>query len=231
MKKDMTDKMNQNKHYHNKNDWRRLIAVLALIAAMIAGGAVSVFADDLDNTVPTGEAEPFYSGTIETGFVPNGYNPPTTTYGPGFGPHSVDGVYQSLSTTSPTSFAAGLPLGTIFIDQSKIGAKTGDVEFVSRNPQILAGLCFVNDDDPDNRDYHKVAYDGRKDGAFLLVPNIINRLDGDLFTVTYTDAAIKPADIYNNSDIPNDSDNSSDSSNSDDSDNSDIYNNSHSLFE
>lgn len=150
-------------------------------------GLQEVYADDFVNTVPVSEAPDgnFYSTEITTGFSKNQHNS-VAQYGPGYGPYTVDGVYQSLSTQSPTSFAAGLPLGTISIDQSKIGDTFGTVKFISDDTAILAGLVF---DAPNNT----VQYDGTKDGAIKLEPGKINRLDGDLFTVTFPDAAIKPS--------------------------------------
>ena len=196
------NKQSTNRHGKGKGRMSRFLGVLLAAAVAIGtlgtcvwmSGANEVYADDLVNTVPTSESSSgsFYSDTIETGFVSRGAILPTTTYGPGFGPHNVDGVYQSQSTTSATSFAAGLPLGTIFIDQDKVGAKKGRVEYVSSNPEILAGLVQINTTNQNDPDYQRVAYDGRNNGAIMLEPGKINRLDGPIFSVTFEDAAIKP---------------------------------------
>ena len=147
---------------------------------------VTVKADDLYNTVPNDESDTnlFYTNTIQTGFTPNGYRPPATMYGPGYGPHTVAEVYQSQSTVSPTSFAAGLPLGTIFIDQTKIPEYGGVTEVVSKDTEIIAGLVLSSN--------NCMGYDGTKPGAKKMVPNTINKLNGDLFKVTFADAAILP---------------------------------------
>ena len=147
-----------------------------------------VYADDLANTVPNEETPTgnnFYSNTINTGFETDGpYGEVTTTnYGPSHGPHSADGVLQSQSVASSTSFAAGLPLGTIFIDQSKIGEDSGTTKIVANDAEIINGLSVVNG---------KMSYDGTKEGAKKMVPGTINKLDGDLFTVTFDNAAILP---------------------------------------
>ena len=171
-----------------------LLAVLLSLTMLLGSIPVQeVYADDLVNTVPNEEApgDNFYSGTINTGFVPNGYST-AAQYGPGYGPYTdVDGVYQSQSTQSPTSFAAGLPLGTIFIDQSKIDDGTGatsniKTEIVSKDTAIIAGL--VNNSGP----RHHMGYDGTKPGAIKMEPGKINELKGDLFKVTFADAAILP---------------------------------------
>ena len=143
-------------------------------------------ADDLVNTVPSSEAPggTFYSNEIHTGF--DNYNA-TAEDGPGYGPYTVAGVQQSQSTTSPTSFAAGLPLGTIFIDQDMItGVPVPVPEVVSKDTAIIAGLTNnVNDT-------NQMGYDGTKPGAIKLIPGKVNELKGELFKVTYSDAAILP---------------------------------------
>ena len=169
---------------------RRRKAFFALIASgVIALSGLSVFADDLKNTVPNGEVTPgtdFYTGIINTGFGPNGHTPPSPMYGPGFGPHTVDGVVQSQSTQSPTSFAAGLPLGTIFIDQTKVPEYGGVTEVVSKDNEIIAGLVL------NCEGLNYTGYDGTRPGAIKLVPNKINKLNGPLFKVTFADAAVLP---------------------------------------
>lgn len=153
----------------------------------------TAYADDLNNTVPNDETDegiPFYSNEIHTYLGDNNY---TAVHGPSYGPYGpnvedqnniVDGVYQSQSTQSATSFAAGLPLGTIFIDQSKIPEGGGITERVYQNEDILAGLEITSD--------NRVFYDGTKNGAILMVPNKINKLNGDLVKVTFEDAAVLP---------------------------------------
>ncbi|MBE6041557.1 MAG: Cna B-type domain-containing protein, partial [Clostridiales bacterium] len=175
----------------NKGSRLAAATIMMLLAVfLVLGNITSVYADDLVNTVPNSEApegKSFYSDEISTGFKPNGYTPPTIIYGQGYGPYTVGGVYQSLSKDSPTSFAAGLPLGTIFIDQNEIGTTKGKVKYVSDNPAILAGLV-----ENIGGEKGRVGYDGTKSGAIKLVPNKINKLEGDLFTVTFENAAIKP---------------------------------------
>ncbi|MBP3816464.1 MAG: Cna B-type domain-containing protein [Firmicutes bacterium] len=193
------EKMNKTKTItKGKRALALLLAVIIGIGGAIAdiggiitrGGVYEAYADDLKNTVPNGEVTQgtdFYTGTISTGFVPNGYNT-QAQYGPDYGPYTVDGVFQSQSTTSATSFAAGLPLGTIFIDQSKINASGGIYKKVSDDPAILAGLV----DGVNSAGNRTQMYDGTLEGAIKLEPNKINRLDGDLYSMTFEDAAILP---------------------------------------
>ncbi|MBP3896330.1 MAG: hypothetical protein J6D57_00635 [Mogibacterium sp.] len=171
------------------------LGMLALCFAVTFGCVLPsatqiAFADDLVNTVPNEEApagKSFYSGEIRTGF--DNYPSVSSKYGPGYGPYTnVTGVYQSLSTVSPTSFAAGLPLGTIFIDQSKISASSGIIDTtISGKSEIFNGLV-KNCGGLTGR----VGYDGTKEGAIRLEAGKINELKGDLFSVTFKDAAIKP---------------------------------------
>ena len=204
--------------YLNKNKWRKTFKSLSsksftlLLTALLTLGiftvninnqTVTVYADDLVNTVPTEESPTgsFYSSTINTGLGNNG--PGTLTpdkvkykgYGPNYGTYNVAGVYQSLSTLSPTSFAAGLPLGTIFIDQEMVNTKRYEVvaEIVSKNPAIIAGLDVNVARIVDNiQTTNTVGYDGTKQGAIPMVPGKINELNGDLFKVTFANAAVLP---------------------------------------
>ena len=142
------------------------LGMLALCFAVTFGCVLPsatqiAFADDLVNTVPNEESPEgkFYSKEIHTGF--ENYSV-SSKYGPGYGPYTkVTGVYQSLSEESPTSFAAGLPLGTIFIDQSKINRSEGDVDLtISGKPEIFNGLV-----ENCGGEAGRVGYDGTKDGA------------------------------------------------------------------
>ena len=152
--------------------------ILALAFILTAGMAVTSFADDLTNTVPSDES---YTTSISTYLSTHNFN---NNYGPTYGPFTVDGVVQSQSPSSATTFAAGLPLGTISIDQSKIGPTLGKVDIVSNNTNIIAGLVKESNG--------KVGYDGTKSGAIKLLPNKVNKLEGDLFTVKFEDAAVLP---------------------------------------
>lgn len=177
---------------------RFVAAVTALMLALptmtgMFGFNTPAYADDLTNTVPnnndgyeTIDGADFYSDTIATGFVPNNYTTGAVA-GPSYGPYTVPGVLQSQSTTSPTSFAAGLPLGTIFIDQKKVSGVTPIYKVVSDKTAIIAGLGVEQ-----MSDGLTMGYDGTKTGAIKMVPGKINKLDGDLFTVKYEDAAILP---------------------------------------
>ncbi|MBR6459302.1 MAG: Cna B-type domain-containing protein [Actinomycetaceae bacterium] len=168
-----------------------LVLALPTMTGVFGFNATPAVADDLTSvsdggTVPDNGGNPFYSNEVHTILGDRSLGWP---YGPGYGPYTVPGVYQSQSTTSATDFAAGLPLGTIFIDQSKIGDRGGKAEIITKDKAILAGLV---------KDYtwggyeNYVGYDGRQPGAIPLEPGKIIRLDGDLFTVTFEDAAILP---------------------------------------
>ena len=185
-----------NTHHGGRFIAALLVVLLSFI--MILGNIPQIaFADDLVNTVPdsetSGGASDFYTDTINTGLGTNGPSSSGVTYygyGPGYGTYNSvttstgKSVYQSQSTASPTSFAAGLPLGTIFIDQSMIPEGGGTTEIVSKNTSIIAGLYV----DENNR----VLYDGNRAGAIKMVPNKINELKEDLVKVTFSDAAILP---------------------------------------
>ena len=163
-------------------------ALVDVPGLLMRGETQGVYADDLVNTVPNEESPTgtFYSGSIQTGLGENGPygEQPRLGYGPDYGPYTVDGVVQSLSTDSPTSFAAGLPLGTIFIDQSKIPTNGGATEIISKDTAILAGLVI--------EDTNRVVYDGTLPGATKMVTNKVNELKGDLVKVTFADAAVLP---------------------------------------
>ena len=182
---------NKSRH-HRYGGFKGTALVVLLTFSMVFASVLGAFADDLTNTVPNNEANPFYNvnnegkGIINTGFGPNGHTPPSPMYGPGFGPHTVDGVVQSQSTQSPTSFAAGLPLGTIFIDQTKVPEYGGVTEVVSKDNEIIAGLVL------NCEGLNYTGYDGTRPGAIKLVPNKINKLNGPLFKVTFADAAVLP---------------------------------------
>ena len=193
-------------------------AVLAAALAMgtfgagmwFTGKAEEVYADDLVNTVPNEEVPgggDFYSGTINTGlgeYGPGTQTPDKVIYkgnGPDYGPYNSvttstgKSVYQSQSTASPTSFAAGLPLGTIFIDQEMVNTKrhTAVAEVVSKNQAIIAGLDVNIARTVDGvASTNTVGYDGTRPGAIPMVPGKINELKGDLVKVTFADAAILP---------------------------------------
>lgn len=165
-----------------------IVAVIVTMVLVLGMGTVGVLADDLTNTVPSNETSgAFYTDEIKTGFGPNSYTKPAT-YGPSHDPYKVDGVYQSQSTSSATSFAAGLPLGTIFIDQSKVNNKTGKYKVVSDNTKIIAGLTEV----VEGNGVKQQMYDGTKEGAIKLEAGKINVLAGDLYTITFENAAVLP---------------------------------------
>ena len=91
-------------------------------------------------------------------------------------------VKQSTSATSATTFAAGLPLSTIYIDQTMIGTKLGKYNAINDNP-LSENLIY-------NQTTGRVMYDaiyGQK-----MLPGIINKLEGDLFYFIFEDAALLP---------------------------------------
>ncbi len=130
--------------------------------------------DDTAYTVSSG-----YSGQIKTkmdesiAVTADDYytiaNPPTI-------------VKQSQSTDSIYDFAAGLPLSTIYIDESKFGELKGIYKL--ENPSLSDVLVY-------NASTNKVNYDPRLIGGHL-ENNAPNRLDGPLFSFTFNDAAILP---------------------------------------
>gem|GEM_PF-4059786 len=170
------------KNISKKQGKRGIAAVIAaaVVCVAMAFGSVSpAFADDLTNTVPSDEN---YKTNITT-YI--GEKDITAQYGPGYGPYTVSGVIQSGSTTSATTFAAGLPLGTIFIDQDKVGMNKGTFKVETTDPNILAGIKKVNG--------NVVGYDPTAaSGLKQLVPGEVNELKGNLFSYIFKDAAILP---------------------------------------
>ena len=147
----------------------------------------TVYADETQNTVPTGEYD--NTNNITTYIGHNAGR--TNVYGPSYGSYDIPGVVQSKSSTSATTFAAGLSLGTIYIDQSKINGGLGKFEVVSKDPAIIAGL---------KQEYtaksiypgKTVGYDTTAEGAYSIEAGKVNYLNGDLFTITFKEAAILP---------------------------------------
>ena len=173
-------------------------ALVDIPGLLMRGEIEQVYADNQTTVDPTDgsggtvPADENYSSTIHTfysDYDPNG-NPvspqyyPTETYGAGYGPYTVDGVLQSNSQTSATTFAAGVPLGTIFIDQSKLGLEGGRTEIASKDNSIIAGLVSISG--------NQMGYDGTKPNAIKMVPGKINELKGDLIRVIFDDAAVLP---------------------------------------
>ena len=105
-------------------------------------------------------------------------------------------VMQSNSTTSATDFAAGLPLSTIFIDESMIGGTghdndpDGEFTLLTTDPAFVGGITLddvpantLDYSDPDHPVMGKlVAYDPTLDASLLQVsPGTMTELNGPLF--------------------------------------------------
>ncbi|MBQ9301423.1 MAG: Cna B-type domain-containing protein [Clostridia bacterium] len=91
-----------------------------------------------------------------------------------------ENVMQSNSTTTVTDFAAGLPLSTIYIDQSQIGTDKGIFHKIENSPYAD---CLEH-----NPSSGRVSYDATKGKP--IKPGVINKLEGDLFYFIFEDAAI-----------------------------------------
>ena len=116
---------------HRYGGFRGTALVVLLTFIMTFASLLSAFADDLKNTVPVDEN---YTTNITTYTKPsdekakqqtqNGTTVGTTTLaGDTYvkGKPAPSNIQQSTSPGSVTTFAAGLPLSTIFIDTSKVG--------------------------------------------------------------------------------------------------------------
>lgn len=149
--------------------------------------------DDTHNTVPSGYVDAYntYRSFVNTVWDTYG----AVTNDPSYNSTSVSKpaiVKQSKSTTSATDFAAGLPLATIFIDQSKIGISSNDVrpkkiEIVAQG-DFAEGLVVT--------DGKKVSYYPQKEGTVKTLPQAksgeLLELSGDLFYMIFENAAILP---------------------------------------
>ena len=142
--------------------------------------------DDTQNTVPAG-----YSGTISTRLddevavtADAYYQDAIENYNEGAGksPTMPSIVRQSQSTDSIYDFAAGLPLSTIFIDETMLGGDKGTYSL--ENQELNAVITY----DPDT---NIVSYDPRNAGGHLQ-NGTVNTLSGHLFSFTFPDAAILP---------------------------------------
>ncbi|MBR7082340.1 MAG: hypothetical protein IKI49_06545, partial [Oscillospiraceae bacterium] len=136
---------------------------------------------------PNDPTQPFYSGTVSTrldGAVavtkdkyyygdPNA-DPPVP---PTAGKPTI--VKQSQSTDTIYDFAAGLPLSTIFIDETKLGSDKGTFEVASAWSSSIT--CDAT---------NLVSYNPSASAAGHLLNGTVNKLDGPLFSFTFEDAAI-----------------------------------------
>jgi len=136
--------------------------------------------DDTSNTVPSN-----YTSTVSTYLHGTGAITNDSYYNNAEKPANVR---QSLSDTSCTDFAAGLPLSTIFIDSSKVGGNgagqtgiEGKYTLLSKDTAIRAGLV---------RNGNQVSYDTSKAGALAAQSGELLELNGPLFSFVFEDAAI-----------------------------------------
>ena len=107
----------------------RMIAILLMLIMVCSLLPTTVFADNTSQNVPDIGSD-FYSDTVTTRlddtvavtadtYYQNAISPTIQT------PSLPTIVKQSQSTTTLYDFAAGLPLSTIFIDETKIGEFLG----------------------------------------------------------------------------------------------------------
>ena len=152
-------------------------AFFALIASgVIALSGLSVFADntaDINNggTVPVDEN---YTSNFTT-HMDGGTTITNDSYVNSL--PKASNIQQSQSPGSVTTFAAGLPLSTIFIDTSQVGPDKGT--FVSTN---YPGIQH-------NSGSNVVSY---TPASGTLTPGTVHELNGNLFQFVFTNAAILP---------------------------------------
>lgn len=150
---------------------------------------ISVFADNTAQNVPDIGSD-FYSDTVTTRlddtvavtadtYYQNAISPTIQT------PSLPTIVKQSQSTTTLYDFAAGLPLSTIFIDETKIGPFLGTFALEPNENRDYTGLITRNTD-------NVVSYDPGWTAERHLLNGEATVLEGPLFSFTFKDAAILP---------------------------------------
>lgn len=163
-----------------------MIAILLMLIMVCSLLPTTVFADNTSQNVPDIGSD-FYSDTVTTRLDDTVAVTADTYYQNAISTEVANPtlptiVKQSQSTTTLYDFAAGLPLSTIFIDETKFGEFLGT--FHLENP-AYEGLITH---DPDT---NIVSYDPRLAGGHLLngEPTV---LSGNLFSMVFEDAAILP---------------------------------------
>ena len=155
---------------------------------MFTGGARDVYADDTRNTVPSDEG---YTAVITT----NNDGKNADKLDPYVQDAPYDGnatnVRQSTSTSSATTFAAGAPLSTIYIDQGKIqDATLGEFHY---GTSVYSSETYLHYYSSNGRVNFRANTSPKKLYAQSTAhPDLVNSLEGDLFYFIFPEAAILP---------------------------------------
>ena len=164
-------------------------ALVDIPGLLMRGEIEQVYADDISPVDSTGA-----NGTVP---ADENYTTSITTFNDGKGADTLDTlvgvspydgatakVRQSQSTTSATTFAAGLPLSTIYIDQSKIKAQPGKVTVLPSDYSSLIKVDAVSG---------RVNFDAKNaPDALKMYAGKVNELKGNLYYVIFEKAAVLP---------------------------------------
>ena len=161
--------------------------LLAVMLAFTTSPAPQAFADDTQNTVPSDEG---YTTNISS-YYDQGKSQSDDTVIDSSG---VTNVMQSINPTTARTFASGLPLSTIYIDQSKVFFDTDKNEAPTQEThfypvQSSPYASYINYDSSNGRVTYNAAAVPENE---RLTPGTIHKLDGDLFYFIFEDAAILP---------------------------------------
>ena len=169
----------------------------------------TVYADDLVNTVPSDEN---YRPNVETYTKPSEDPSKQQSQGGISGYTEITGdtyvnsqtaatnIQQSTSTHSVRTFASGLPLSTVFIDTSKVGQKVEpEFKLLTTDPGIVTYKDTDSNGDTDFVVFYNPStgvdtYNGKtmSKGNKAAEGGSIFTLDGDLYELTFKNAAILP---------------------------------------
>lgn len=168
----------------------RMIAMLLMLIMVCSLLPTTVFADNTSQNVPDIGSD-FYSDTVTTRLDDTVAVTADTYYQNAISTEVANPtlptiVKQSQSTTTLYDFAAGLPLSTIFIDETKLGKKLGTFALEPNENQDYTGL--ITRDPATNT----VSYNPGQTVDRHLLNGAPTVLEGPLFSFTFDDAAIFP---------------------------------------
>ena len=167
-----------------------MIAILLMLIMVCSLLPTTVFADNTSQNVPDIGSD-FYSDTVTTRLDDTVAVTADTYYQNAISTEVANPtlptiVKQSQSTTTLYDFAAGLPLSTIFIDETKLGKKLGTFALEPNENQDYTGL--ITRDPATNT----VSYNPGQTVDRHLLNGAPTVLEGPLFSFTFDDAAILP---------------------------------------
>ena len=160
------------------------------LKVVLDGIEYEIIVTDDNTTYPGGVVPAGYSGTIKTCLDDTVAVDADTYYQNAIDPNVANPtmptiVKQSQSTDTIYDFAAGLPLSTIFIDETKLGQNIGTYKLENQ-----AYAYTITHDPASNRVFYNPAYDPAASADGHLKNGESNDLSGPLFSFTFEDAAI-----------------------------------------